>query len=100
MSQLPGHQNPPVSPPPNRAIGWYRFMLWLMPTCVAITTAIGFVWLSSQLRLNGNLMVLGWFVLNILATHCFAVFDAKLRNRPDHPVSLKTDAGWIHFLLL
>lgn len=28
-------------PPPNRAIGWYRLMLWMMPTVIFYTTAIG-----------------------------------------------------------
>ena len=87
-------------PPPNRAIGWYRFIVWVMPTCVALTTAPGFIWLNSKLRWNGDLLVLGWFVINTVAIVGLAVFDAKLRNRPDHPVSLKTDAGVVRFFLL
>jgi hypothetical protein len=87
-------------PPPNRAIGWYRFMLWVMPTCVALTTAFGSVWASGMWGVNVDLLVLGWFVLNSLATVGLAVFEAKLRNRPDGPVSLKTDAGVIRFFLL
>lgn len=88
------------NPPPNRAIGWYRFMLWLMPTCIALTTAYGFAWLPVGRYLSGDLLVLGWFVLNALATVGIAIFEAKLRSRPDRPVSLITDAGWIRFFLL
>jgi hypothetical protein len=89
-----------ISPPPNRALGWYRFIVWVMPTCVALTTALGCIWLTSQLRWKGDLLVLGWFVVNTLAIVGLAIFDAKLRNRPDNPVSLKTDAVMIRFFLL
>ena len=88
--------------PPNRAIGWYRFMLWTMPTCIALTTAFGFGWLASnvRIRIDPDLTVIGWFVLNTLSTVGIAIFEAKLRNRPDHPVSLKSDAGVVRFVLL
>jgi hypothetical protein len=90
----------PEFPPPNRAIGWYRFMLWMMPTCIALTTAFGFGWLSSFVRVHSDPIVGGWFVLNTLATVGIAIFEAKLRSRPDRPVSLKNDAGVIRFVLL
>jgi hypothetical protein len=90
----------PEPPPPNRAIGWYRFMLWMMPTCSALTMAVGFIWLTVTQGVNTNLLVLGWFVLNTITTVAIAIFEAKLRSRPDRPVSLKTDAGLIRFFLL
>ena len=30
-------------PPSDHAIGWYRRMLWMMPTCIAITSVYGLV---------------------------------------------------------
>jgi hypothetical protein len=87
-------------PPPNRAIGWFRFMLWMMPTCVALTTAFGFGWLSTIIRVDSDLLVICWFVLNTLATVGVAIFEAKLRSRPGHLVSLKSDAGVVRFVLL
>ena len=83
MSQLPDHRNLPVSPPPNRAIGWYRFMLWMMPTCVAITSAIGLGWLVNVLRLRGGeLLILVWLVFNIAAATGIGIFEAKLERSP------------------
>lgn len=90
----------PDFPPPNRAIGWYRFMLWMMPTCIALTTAFGLGWLQSVVRIHPDLQIVGWFVVNTLATVGIAIFEAKLRSRPDLPVSLKTDSGVIRFVLL
>ena len=90
----------PKIPPPNRALGWYRFIVWVMPTCVALATGLGCIWLNSVQKWNGDLLVLGWFVINTAAIVGLAGFDAKLRNRPDHPVALKTDEGVVRFFLL
>ncbi|MEK7951395.1 hypothetical protein [Luteolibacter soli] len=70
-------------PPPNRAIGWYRFVLWMMPTCVAITSAIGLGWLANVTRFRGgDLLVLVWFVFNIAAATGIGFFEAKLERSP------------------
>jgi hypothetical protein len=79
--------------PPNRAIGWYRFMLWMMPTCVAITSAFGFAWLSDLLRFRaGDLLIATWFVLNIAAAIGIGIFQARLgcpnlRHRDGRPTT-------------
>lgn len=77
----------PDLPPPNRAIGWYRFMLWMMPTCIALTTAYGFWWLTSvsRLRFDPNPTLIGWFALNTLSTIGIGIFEAKLRNQSESP---------------
>ena len=72
----------PDLPPPNRAIGWYRFMLWMMPTCIALTSVFGLGWLTSVIRANGQLMLIGWFAFNLLATLGIGFFEVNLRNTP------------------
>jgi hypothetical protein len=74
----------PNLPPPNRAIGWYRFMLWMMPTAVAITSAIGIGSLSNWMRWRGDLPLLLWFVVNIAAAIGIGIFEVKL-ERPSRP---------------
>jgi magnesium-transporting ATPase (P-type) len=70
-----------IPPPPNRAIGWYRFMLWVMPTCVAITSAFGLGWLAGHLRsLNDNSLIWIWVVLNIVAAIGIGIFQARLES--------------------
>lgn len=86
--------------PPNRAIGWYRFMLWMMPTCIALTTAYAFSWLSSVVRVHSNLLVIGWIILNTLATVGIAIFEAKLRNQCDPPVLLEFEFRVILFFFV
>jgi nitrate reductase NapE component len=72
----------PNLPPPNRAIGWYRFMLWVMPTCVAITSAFGLEWLSNHLIFfRGDRLLVVWWVFNIAAAIGIGIFEVKL-NRP------------------
>lgn len=77
----------PDLPPPNRAIGWYRFMLWMMPTCIALTTAYAFWWLTSvsRFRFDPDLSLIGWFALNTLSTAAIGFFEAKLRNQSEPP---------------
>jgi len=90
----------PDLPPPNRAIGWYRFMLWMMPTCIALTTACGFGWLASAMRLPyHNLMLYAWFFFNIATTVGIGCFEVKLRNS-DPSLRIRTRAGVIGFFLL
>lgn len=81
----------PDLPPPNRAIGWYRFMLWMMPTCIALTTAYGFWWLTSFSRFgfDPDLALIGWLALNTLSTISIGFFEAKLRNQSEPPPLLE-----------
>jgi hypothetical protein len=76
--------NPDI-PPPNRAIGWYRFMLWMMPTCIAITTVFGIDWLSNVLRLGGSLPLILWCFLNIASTIGIGIFESRFDRFPVHP---------------
>jgi len=85
--------------PPNRAIGWYRFMLWMMPTCIALTTIFGFAWLSSVVRFPLGLMWTGWFIFNILATLGIGYFEVKLRNS-DPSIAIETRSGVGRFFAL
>lgn len=85
--------------PPNRAIGWYRFMLWMMPTCIALTTAFGFEWLSNLLRAPGGFLFDLWCLLNIAATVGIGYFEVKLRNS-DPSLRIRTRPGVIGFFLL
>lgn len=83
-------------PPPNRAIGWYRFMLWMMPTCIAITTAVGIDWLADRLRFGGYPSLVLWFVLNVAATLGVGYFDSGFRQPP----SQKPATAAARFLLI
>lgn len=90
----------PDPPPPNRAIGWYRFMLWMMPTCIALTTAFGLGWFASLLRpTHDGLLMYGWFFLNILTTLGIGFFEVKLRNS-DPSLAIETRSGVARFFLL
>lgn len=90
----------PNFPPPNRAIGWYRFMLWMMPTCIALATAFGVGWLASGVRsTHDGLLLYGWFFLNILTTLGLGLFEVKLRN--SHPsLAIETRLGVARFFML
>jgi hypothetical protein len=85
-------------PPPNRAIGWYRFMLWMMPTCIAITTLFGIAWLASVVQIHTDFWVIVWFIFNILATLGIGYFEVKLRNS-DPSRSIETRTGVARFFM-
>lgn len=71
-------------PPPNRAIGWYRFLLWVMPTCIAITSVFGLGWLAQQLAFrNGDIMVMVWWGFNLAAVIGVGTFELKFQRRRD-----------------
>jgi hypothetical protein len=68
-------------PPSNRAIGWYRFMLWVMPTCVAIMSIYGFGWLAAEMGFRHFGLFWGiWWVFNIAAAIGVGIFQAKLES--------------------
>jgi hypothetical protein len=92
----------PGFPPPNRAIGWYRFMLWMMPTCIALTTAYGFWWLTSvsRFRFHPDPALIGWMILNALATVGIGIFEARLRDQSEPPMLLGFKSRVILFFFL
>lgn len=83
-------------PPPNRGIIWYRVMLWLMPTCIAGTTAIA----GTLLGFSGELPLIIWTLLNVASIFGVGVFEAKLKSRPNRVETFNTDLGVIRFFLL
>lgn len=89
----------PDLPPPNRASGWYRFMLWMMPTCIALTTAFGFGWLTTIVRFDPNFLLFGWFLFNTLSTLGIGYFEVNLRNY-DPSLSIGTRSGMVGFFFL
>lgn len=67
------------SPPPNPAIAWYRTMLWIMPTCVAVSTFLAIEYLELQFRgVPGWAWFAGWFFFNLSATVGLGLFDHRL----------------------
>lgn len=90
--------NPDI-PPPNRAIGWYRFMLWMMPTCIALTSVFGLGWLSATLGPPyDGLMLFAWLLVNIPTTVGIGFFEVKLRNG-DPSLRIEIWPGVIGFFL-
>ncbi|MEK7951396.1 hypothetical protein [Luteolibacter soli] len=77
-------------PPPNRAIGWYRFIVWLLPSLVVpVLIALGLViggGIGASAAVGGGL-----FVLNSLGH-----LDARLscHQRRVSPESPEAGRGW------
>jgi hypothetical protein len=90
----------PEFPPPNRAIGWYRFMLWMMPTCIALTTAFAIGWLSDVLRIRGGFPVGLWCFLNIATTIGIGIFESRFDRIPAHPALSNQMPRALRFVLL
>jgi len=67
-------------PPPNRALAWYRFMLWMMPACVAMMTAYGIGWLIFEMGWRRDLAILLWFMLNIATTIGIGFFESQFHR--------------------
>ena len=90
----------PDLPPPDGAIGCYRFMLWMMPTGIALTTAFGFGWLYSVIQGTSHHFVFGWIILSTLASVGIGIFEAKLRDQSEPPALLGFRSRVILFFLL
>ncbi len=90
----------PDLPPPNRALGWYRFMLWMMPTCIAITTAFGIDWLGYGLGHRDDLLVVIGFALNLASTIGIGIFESRFHRHWDGSVERPGAAGVVKFVLL
>lgn len=88
-------------PPPNRAIVWYRVMLWLMPTCIAGTTALGSIWLAEAMGLRLVLPILLWVALNFATTFALGVFESRLHYPPPlHRVDSAANFVYIQFFIV
>jgi hypothetical protein len=67
------------SPPPDPAIAWYRTLLWIMPTCMGVSTFLAINYLDLQFRgVPGWAWFAGWIVFNLSATVGLALFDHRL----------------------
>lgn len=67
------------SPPANPAIAWYRTMLRIMPTCVAVSTFLAVDFLSSRFSgVPDRAWFAGWFVFNLSSTVGLGLFDHRL----------------------
>ena len=86
------------SPPPNPAIAWYRTLLWIMPTCVGVSTLLAIGPLDNQFRhVPGWAWFAGWIVFNLSATVGLALFDHRLAGgRGNEPEVVAV----VRFLLL
>lgn len=65
-------------PPPNRALEWYRFVLWLMPSCVCIAVFRGIDLIGRQIGLPNRAALALWILATVLSTILLAFFDARL----------------------
>ncbi|MCW1925824.1 hypothetical protein OKA05_24915 [Luteolibacter arcticus] len=92
----PDLENPRDSLPPNRAIGWYRFVLWLMPTCVAITAAIGLAWLLGV----DKLAIVLWLIVTVGSTVAIGMFEARLQVASGRIGAEDQSAAILRFALL
>ena len=90
----------PDQPPPNRAIGWYRMVIWLMPTSVAISCmfAIDWIrrWTSMELdRAAGISVGLTFFSVIVLGW-----IEPKFDRRWDGQSERSTPTAVMRFFLL
>lgn len=88
-------------PPPNRAIVWYRAMLWLMPTCIAGTTALGYIGLAEAVGLRWAFSTPLWVAFNFAATFGLGIFESHLRYPPPaHRVDSAANFVYIQFFIV
>ncbi|MEK7951397.1 hypothetical protein WKV53_12850 [Luteolibacter sp. Y139] len=69
----------PYLPPPNRAIVWYRRMVWMMPTCVVVTSSVAGMWLAPKFGWWVKLLLWPWWLFNIAFAFALGFFEYKLR---------------------
>lgn len=77
-------------PPPNRALGWYRFLLWVMPSCVAITSAVAFSWLAGRIGWQAKPFDGRWLAFNFVATLGIGMFESMRRPREAREIFMAT----------
>ena len=95
MHQPSSHPAESSSPPQSRAIRWYRILLWLMPTCVALATAFGGMALES---IAGWAKPFGavWWAVNAFSTLGLGLFDSMFRP----PESRETFESTVTFFIV
>jgi len=81
-------------PPPNPSLKWFRLVVWLMPTCVALTTFVALDPIASVVGGESKFWLAGWLGANILATYGLGVFDQKLSG-PTLPSEQDAFAGGV-----
>jgi hypothetical protein len=76
-----------------RAMGVYRFLLWILPAFIALSTLVTGNWLSGQISGSGGWIALCWLVFNGTAIAGLGIFDGHLRrHREGRPLSPKHHA--------
>ncbi|GAA5484291.1 hypothetical protein [Haloferula sargassicola] len=73
---------PPELPPPppnNAAIGWFRFVLWILPAGMLALWAA----LLGSLGLRGSdqWLMTAWVLLSVASTYGIGWFDARLSQK-------------------
>ena len=70
-----------ILPPPNRAIRWYRLMLWMMPTCIFYTMGMGLSMLGSGWALRHGMLSYGVLIcilVTLVSAMAIGSLDARL----------------------
>ena len=82
MFDPPDEEDLARTPPVNNALECYRLLIWVMPTCVALVTAVGgsvlLRWLPVVTR--DGLPVVLWAVVNLAATIALGIFRERLKE--------------------
>jgi hypothetical protein len=90
-------------PPPNPSLRWFRVVLWLMPTCLAFTTAQLMIWLEPSLGGSSGFWFAAWGVTNLATTYGLGIFDRRLRQSklpPDKDFPPEAQFLVLHFILV
>lgn len=76
----PDPPEPPPEPPANAAIGWLRFIIWLVPAGVAVALVFVSGYLGQRFGLPGAGMGL-WLLVWAGVTYAIGWFDAQFSRR-------------------
>lgn len=90
----------PDLPAQNRAIGWYRFMLWMLPWSIAAPTCFGAVWLESRYGGSGGAWLAGWLVVSLSATAGIGALDDRLKASQKGKVAPVARGNVLRFMFL
>ena len=95
-----------ILPPPNRAIRWYRLMLWMMPTVIFYTIGMGLSMLGSGWALRHGMLSYGMLICSlVILVSAIAIgsLDARLcyQQRRVTPGSRQANVVWdtFHFVV-
>ncbi|WP_193212638.1 hypothetical protein [Luteolibacter marinus] len=90
-------------PSANRALGWYRFVLWCLPWSVAVITWIGVAWLGAKFRGLEQLLSGVWLMGNLAATVGIGALDDRVKSsllRETRPVNRANVANFVFVQIL